>query len=52
MVLEIYLLKIKTQGKNKIEDKNRGITFIAQNNTGPDRDKIQYYDYFNNKFEA
>ena len=55
-VLEVTLTFIpigaETQGKNEIEDKNREITFIAQNNTGVDKDKIQYYDYFNNKFEA
>ena len=55
-VLEVTLTFIpigaETQGENKIEDKNRGITFIAQNNTGIDKDKIQYYDYFNNKFNV
>lgn len=35
----------ETQGTNKIEDKNRETTYIAQNNTG-DADFIQYYDAF------
>jgi hypothetical protein len=36
----------ETQGTNKIEDKNRATTYIAQNNTGIDKDEIQYYSAF------
>jgi hypothetical protein len=53
-ILEVSLgftpIGTETQGENRIEDKVRTNTYIAQNNTGKDKDTIQYYDYFKNKF--
>jgi hypothetical protein len=33
---------VETKGVNRIEDKNVNISYIAQNNTGKDKDTIQY----------
>jgi hypothetical protein len=54
-ILEVSLgftpIGAETQGANKIEQKIRDTTYLAQNNTGTDKDTIQYYDYFSNKFD-
>jgi hypothetical protein len=55
-ILEVSLgftpIGAETQGENKIEEKIRSTTYLAQNNTGTDKDTIQYYDYFSNKFSS
>ena len=39
----------ETRKTNKIEQKTKDTSFLAQNNTGADVDTIQYYDSFFNK---
>jgi hypothetical protein len=51
-ILEVSLgftpIGAETRRINKIESKDESTTFIAQNNTGTDANKIQYYDDFIN----